>query len=137
MKRGIIVRTVINNFTFDGATADPVQKAIRDALISFMAATAQSQAEATKAAQRAGIAHAKEQDERAYLGRTMVCPVSLPASSSGPRVAGCLTSSARGTRSLSDGWIASAEIMMTCAIPCASSCGAASLCHVIIRARLK
>jgi putative DNA-invertase from lambdoid prophage Rac len=69
MKRGIIVRTVINNFTFDGATADPVQKAIRDALISFMAATAQSQAEATKAAQRAGIAHAKEHDERAYLGR--------------------------------------------------------------------
>jgi putative DNA-invertase from lambdoid prophage Rac len=69
MRRGVIVRTVINGFVFDGATTDPVQKAIRDALISFMAATAQSQAEATKAAQRAGIAHAKEHDERAYLGR--------------------------------------------------------------------
>jgi putative DNA-invertase from lambdoid prophage Rac len=69
MRRGVIVRTVINGFVFDGATTDPVQKAIRDALISFMAATAQSQAEATKAAQRAGIAHAKEHDDRAYLGR--------------------------------------------------------------------
>lgn len=69
MKRGVVVRTVINGFTFDGATTDPVQKAIRDALISFMAATAQSQAEATKAAQRAGIAHAKEHDGQAYLGR--------------------------------------------------------------------
>jgi putative DNA-invertase from lambdoid prophage Rac len=69
MRRGVVVRTVINGFTFDGATQDPVQKAIRDALISFMAATAQSQAEATKAAQRAGIAHAKEHDGQAYLGR--------------------------------------------------------------------
>jgi putative DNA-invertase from lambdoid prophage Rac len=69
MKRGVVVRTVINGFTFDGATKDPVQKAIRDALIAFMAATAQAQAEATKAAQRAGIAHAKEHDSRAYLGR--------------------------------------------------------------------
>ena len=31
----------------------------RDALIAFMAATAQAQAEATKETQRAGIAHAK------------------------------------------------------------------------------
>ena len=42
---------------------------MRDALIAFMAATAQAQAEATKAAQRAGIEHAKQTDERAYLGR--------------------------------------------------------------------
>jgi DNA invertase Pin-like site-specific DNA recombinase len=34
-----------------------------------MAATAQAQAEATKAAQRAGIEHAKQNDRRAYLGR--------------------------------------------------------------------
>jgi hypothetical protein len=32
-----------------------MQCAVRDALIAFMAATAQAQAEATKAAQRAGI----------------------------------------------------------------------------------
>src|SRR5271169_4315045 len=33
MRRGVVIRTVINNFTFDGATKDPVQKAVRDALI--------------------------------------------------------------------------------------------------------
>src|SRR5215470_3148403 len=69
MRRGIVIRTVINNFTFDGATRDPMQQAVRDALIAFMAATSQAQAEATKAAQRAGIEHAKQNDERAYLGR--------------------------------------------------------------------
>src|SRR5215468_5173145 len=69
MRRGIVIRTVINNFTFDGATKDPMQKAVRDALIPFMSATAQAQVEATKAAQRAGIAHAKANDDRSYLGR--------------------------------------------------------------------
>jgi putative DNA-invertase from lambdoid prophage Rac len=69
MARGVVIRTVINNFTFDGTTKDPMQKAVRDALISFMAATAQAQAEATKAAQRAGISHAKAKDGASYLGR--------------------------------------------------------------------
>jgi putative DNA-invertase from lambdoid prophage Rac len=68
MRRGVVIRTVINNMTFDGATKDPVQKAVRDALIAFMAATAQAQAEATKAAQRAGIEHAKANGE-GYRGR--------------------------------------------------------------------
>ena len=68
MDRGVIVRTVINNFTFDGSTQDPVQKAVRDSLIAFMAATSQAQAEATKEAQKAGIAHAKGQEGK-YLGR--------------------------------------------------------------------
>jgi putative DNA-invertase from lambdoid prophage Rac len=69
MRRGVVIRTVINNFTFDGATKDPMQQAVRDALIGFMAATAQAQAEATKAAQRAGIEHAKGREQGAYLGR--------------------------------------------------------------------
>src|SRR5215467_3848438 len=69
MRRGIVIRTVINNFTFDGATRDPMQQAVRDALIAFMAATSQAQAEATKAAQRAGIEHAKAKEGAAYLGR--------------------------------------------------------------------
>ena len=68
MRRGVVIRTVINNMTFDGATKDPVQKAVRDALIAFMAATAQAQAEATKAAQRAGIDHAKANGD-GYRGR--------------------------------------------------------------------
>jgi len=42
MRRGVIVRTVINNMTFDGATKDPMQKAVRDALIAFMAALGQA-----------------------------------------------------------------------------------------------
>ena len=33
MKKGVIIRTVINGFTFDGSTKDPMQKAVRDALI--------------------------------------------------------------------------------------------------------
>src|SRR5262249_26039085 len=70
MRRGVVIRTVINGLTFDGATKDPMQSAVRDALIAFMAATAQAQAEATKEAQRAGIAHAKANaDARAYRGR--------------------------------------------------------------------
>ena len=68
--RGVVVRTIINAMVFDGATTDPIQMAVRDALIGFMAATAQAQAEATKAAQRAGIAHAKAQEGAiAYRGR--------------------------------------------------------------------
>lgn len=69
MKRGVVIRTVINNMTFDGATQDPMQQAVRDALIAFMAATAQAQAEATKEAQRAGIAHAKAAGDHRYKGR--------------------------------------------------------------------
>jgi putative DNA-invertase from lambdoid prophage Rac len=68
MRRGVVIRTVIDNMTFDGATRDPVQKAVRDALIAFMAATAQAQAEATKAAQRAGIDYAKTKGD-GYRGR--------------------------------------------------------------------
>jgi DNA invertase Pin-like site-specific DNA recombinase len=69
MRRGVVIKTVINSMVFDGATKDPMQQAVRDALIAFMAATAQAQAEATKAAQKAGIEHAKANDDVAYLGR--------------------------------------------------------------------
>ncbi|MBY5734048.1 recombinase family protein [Rhizobium leguminosarum] len=70
IRKGVIIKTVINNLTFDGATNEPMQMAIRDAMISFMAAAAQSQAEALKIAQRAGIEHAKAQNKpRTYKGR--------------------------------------------------------------------
>jgi putative DNA-invertase from lambdoid prophage Rac len=70
MQRGVVIRTVINGITFDGATKEAMQCEVRDALIAFMAATAQAQAEATKEAQRVGIAHAKANSEaRAYRGR--------------------------------------------------------------------
>src|SRR5215475_9793835 len=69
MRRGVIIKTVINGMTFDGSTANPMQCAVRDALIAFMAATAQAQAEATKSAQRAGIDHKRRAQPSAYLGR--------------------------------------------------------------------
>jgi putative DNA-invertase from lambdoid prophage Rac len=69
MAEGVVVKTVINTMVFDGSTKDPIQKAVRDAMIAFMAATAQAQAEATKAAQKAGIAYAKQQPEVKYRGR--------------------------------------------------------------------
>jgi len=47
-----------------------MQQAVRDSLIAFMAATAQSQAEVTKEAQKAGIAHAQANDDGSkYRGR--------------------------------------------------------------------
>ena len=68
MRQGVVIRTIINGLTFDGATTDPMQEAVRDALIAFMAATAQAQAEATKEAQRAGI-EAANKDKSKYRGK--------------------------------------------------------------------
>lgn len=69
MRRGVVVRTVINGMAFDGATSDPIQKAVTNALLGFMAAMGEAQAEATKAAQKAGIAHAKASEPNSYKGR--------------------------------------------------------------------
>ena len=70
IRRGVIVRTIINGLVFDGATNEPMQQAVRDSLIAFMAAMAQSQAEVTKEAQKAGIAHAQDHDDGTkYRGR--------------------------------------------------------------------
>ncbi|MEW9808814.1 recombinase family protein, partial [Mesorhizobium sp. ZMM04-5] len=52
MREGVVIKTVINGMVFDGATKDPIQQAVRDALIAFMAATAEAQAIATREAQR-------------------------------------------------------------------------------------
>jgi DNA invertase Pin-like site-specific DNA recombinase len=68
MERGVIIKTVINGMVFDGATQDPMQMAVRDALISFLAATAQAQAESIKESQKAGIAYAKKLPGK-YRGR--------------------------------------------------------------------
>jgi putative DNA-invertase from lambdoid prophage Rac len=69
MKKGVIVRTIINGMVFDGSTKDPMMKAVQNALLGFMAALGEAQAEATKEAQKAGIAHAKANDATAYRGR--------------------------------------------------------------------
>jgi len=46
-----------------------MQKAVRDAPITYIVATAEAQAEATREAQRAGIAHAKATEPHSYRGR--------------------------------------------------------------------
>src|SRR3984893_1597858 len=70
IRRQIRIETVINRMIFDGTATDPMQQSVRDALIAFMAATAQSQAEVTKEAQKAGIAHAQANDDgMKYRGR--------------------------------------------------------------------
>lgn len=70
LERGVIIKTIINGMVFDGSTTDPMQKAVRDALVAFMSAMAQAQGEATKIAQRAGIKHAKAfAGEAKYKGR--------------------------------------------------------------------
>ena len=68
MRRGVIIKTVINRMVFDGSTTDPMQEAIRDTMIAFMAASAQAQSESIKEAQAAGIAYAKTK-EGSYRGR--------------------------------------------------------------------
>lgn len=67
MSRGVKIETVINRMVFDGSTSDPIQQAVRDAMIGFMAAMAEAQAEVTREAQHAGINKAKA--ENRYLGR--------------------------------------------------------------------
>ena len=69
MRRGVIIRTVINNMTFDGATRDPVQKAVRDALIGFMAATARGVGRGDRISTARRIEYAKQVNGCAYLGR--------------------------------------------------------------------
>ena len=69
IERGVCVRTVINGMIFDGSAISPMEKAVRDSLLAFMAAIGEAQAEATKEAQKAGIAYAKKTGGTKYRGR--------------------------------------------------------------------
>ena len=69
MDMGVTIRTVINGLEFNALPSNDMEKAVRDALIAFMAASAAAQAEATKEAQTAGIAYKKTQEPEAYKGR--------------------------------------------------------------------
>jgi putative DNA-invertase from lambdoid prophage Rac len=69
MRRGVVIRTVINNFTFDGATKDAMQQAVRDALIAFMAATAQATGRGDQS-RSAGRYRAREAARRPSVPRT-------------------------------------------------------------------
>lgn len=66
---GVTVKTVINGMVFDAHPRSAMERAVRDALIAFMAAQAEAQAEATKEAQKAGIAHHKAASPEKFKGR--------------------------------------------------------------------
>lgn len=69
LRRGVTIKTVINSMTFDAHPPNDMAKAVQDAMLSFMAAMAAAQADATKIAQRAGIDFAKANEPQAYRGR--------------------------------------------------------------------
>lgn len=71
--KGVTVRTVINNMTFeaDYKLADPTLKAARDAILAFMAALAEADNKAKSEARQAGIDHVRASPEakRKYRGK--------------------------------------------------------------------
>lgn len=69
LRRGVTIKTVINGMVFDAQPKSPMDKAVRDALIGFMAAQAEAQAQATKEAQAAGIAHHRATSPEKFKGR--------------------------------------------------------------------
>ena len=66
---GVTVRTVIHGMTFDGQPKNAMDKAVRDAMLAFMAASAEAQAQATKEAQAVGIALKRAEAPGKYRGR--------------------------------------------------------------------
>lgn len=69
LRRGVTIKTVINKQTFEAHPKSATDEAIRDALIGFMAAQAEAQAQATKEAQAAGIAHHRATTPEKFKGR--------------------------------------------------------------------
>jgi len=69
LDKGVTVKTVINGMIFEAHPKTSMERAVRDALIGFMAAQAEAQAEATKEAQRAGIEHHKATSPEKFKGR--------------------------------------------------------------------
>ena len=93
MRRGVIIKTVINGMVFDGRPRTPCNRQFATRSLRFMAASAQAQAEATKEAQRAGIAYALANDDgtkfrgrKADIYRRDICAGSTPVE---PRVRHC------------------------------------------------
>lgn len=73
-RKGVAVRTIINGMTFQSdldLTGDDTGKAVRNALLGFMAAMASADTRAKKEAREAGIAHAMKgpDKERLYRGK--------------------------------------------------------------------
>lgn len=69
MKAGVRVECTLNGQSFDGTTADPIQKAMRDAVLAFMAAQGESDYKNRREMQTRGIAIAKEAGAYSGVGR--------------------------------------------------------------------
>jgi putative DNA-invertase from lambdoid prophage Rac len=69
MHEGVKVVCTLNNTVFDGATTDPMQKGIRDALLVFMAAQGDADFINRREMQRQGIDKARRDSPEKYTGR--------------------------------------------------------------------
>ncbi|MFM0513322.1 recombinase family protein [Paraburkholderia sp. RL17-373-BIF-A] len=67
MKKGVRVECTLNGMVFDGQETDPLRKAVREALLAFMAAQGEADYRNRRDMQARGIAIAK--DEGKYKGR--------------------------------------------------------------------
>ncbi|WP_035852054.1 recombinase family protein [Deefgea rivuli] len=67
MEKGVKVICTMNGMEFDGRTTDPMQKAVRDAVLAFMAAQGEADYKNRREMQSRGIAIAKE--EGRYKGK--------------------------------------------------------------------
>ncbi|MBN3856151.1 recombinase family protein [Paraburkholderia sp. Ac-20340] len=67
MDMGVRVECTLNGMAFDGSEADPIQKAMRDAVLAFMAAQGESDYRNRREMQTRGIAIAKAEGK--YTGR--------------------------------------------------------------------
>lgn len=69
MRQGVVVRTVTGGLTFDAAATDPVQQAAQDALIAFMAVSAQAEVAAMPEIQPSAIVARLVDEQAKYRGR--------------------------------------------------------------------
>jgi putative DNA-invertase from lambdoid prophage Rac len=69
MKAGVRVECTLNGQVFDGTATDPIQKAMRDAVLAFMAAQGESDYTNRRDMQARGIAVAKEAGAYVGVGR--------------------------------------------------------------------
>ena len=69
MKDGVRVECTLNGMVFDGAEQDPTQKAVRDAILAFMAAQGEADYKNRREMQAMGIKVAKENGKYEAVGR--------------------------------------------------------------------
>jgi DNA invertase Pin-like site-specific DNA recombinase len=67
MEQGVRVECTLNGMWFDGREEDPIQKAMRDAVLAFMAAQGEADYRNRAEMQRRGVAIAKAAGK--YVGR--------------------------------------------------------------------